>query len=125
MTTPSDRKYTQSHEWLKTDGDVVTIGVTRFAVDQLTDVTYAQMKPVGTKLGPGDVAGEIESVKATSDVYSVVGGVIAEVNTALDDDPSLINSDPYGKGWLVRVKASDLGPLETLMDSAAYDASIG
>lgn len=123
MTTPTDRKYTQTHEWLKADGDVITIGVTRFAVDQLTDVTYAQMKPVGTKLGPGDTVGEIESVKATSDIYSAVSGAIVEVNTALDDDPSLINADPYGKGWLVRVKASDLGPLETLMDSAAYDAT--
>lgn len=123
MSTPADRKYTQTHEWFKAEGDTVTVGVTRFAVEQLTDVTYAQMKPVGTKVGPGDTVGEIESVKATSDIYSAVGGAIVEVNPALDNDPSIINSDPYGKGWLVRIKATDIAPLETLMNSAAYDAS--
>ncbi|TVQ63055.1 MAG: glycine cleavage system protein GcvH [Phycisphaerales bacterium] len=123
MSTPTDRKYTESHEWLKVDGDVVTLGVTKFAVEELTDVTYAQMKGVGTDVDAGGPVGEIESVKATSDVYSAVPGEIVEVNGALDNDPGLINTDPYGAGWLVKIKASDLGPLESLMDAATYDAS--
>lgn len=123
MSTPNDRKFTESHEWLKAEGDIVTLGVTRFAVEELTDITYAQMKPVGTEIEAGGAVGEIESVKATSDVYSAVPGAIVEVNTALESDPGLINTDPYGAGWLVKIKAKDTGPLASLMDAAAYDAS--
>ena len=122
MSSPTDRKYTQSHEWHKPDGATVTLGITKFAVDELTDVTYVQMKPVGTRLSAGDSVGEVESVKATSDVYSAVGGEIIEINGALADDPSLVNTDPYGKGWLVKLRVSDSGPLSALMDGAAYDA---
>lgn len=122
MSSPTDRKYTQSHEWHKTDGTTVTLGITKFAVDELTDVTYVQMKPVGTRLSAGDSVGEVESVKATSDVYSAVGGEVIEINGALADDPSLVNTDPYGKGWLVKLRVSDASPLNALMDGAAYDS---
>lgn len=125
MPTPADRKYTESHEWVKDASGVVTLGVTQFAVDELTDITYVQMKAKGTKIAPGASVGEIESVKATSDIYSPVGGEIIEVNGALGDDPSLVNKDPYNAGWLVKIKATDVGPLAKLMDGAAYDKAHG
>lgn len=124
MSSPSDRKYTDSHEWAKAEGSIVTLGVTQHAVDALTDVTYVEMKPAGTKVQAGGVIGEIESVKATSDIYSPVAGEIVEVNKALSDDPSTVNSDPYGKGWLVKIKATDTAPLNALKDGAAYDKSL-
>lgn len=124
MSNPSDRKYAESHEWHLVDGDVVTIGITEHAVDQLTDVTFVEMKPAGTAVGAGDTVGEVESVKTTSDIYSGVAGEIVEVNDALSDSPELINSDPYGKGWLVRIKVSDKSGLDKLMDASAYDQSI-
>jgi glycine cleavage system H protein len=123
MPSPSDRVYSESHEWHKVEGDTVTLGLTQFAVNALTDVTYVEMKKPGFKLKPGDVIGEVESVKTTSDVYSLVGGEISEVNKALSDDPALLNSDPYGKGWLVKIKATDKAGLSKAMDSAKYDAA--
>mgnify|MGYP002403694950 CR=1 FL=1 len=124
MPNPADRKYAESHEWHQVNGDVVTIGITEHAVDQLTDITFVEMKPVGTTVSAGDTIGEVESVKTTSDIYSAVPGEIIEVNGALSDNPELINSDPYGKGWLVRIRVSDASGLDGLMDAAAYDASI-
>ncbi len=120
-STPADCKYTESHEWHKLEGDTVTIGITQFAVDELTDITYVELKSPGDAIDAGETIGEVESVKATSDIYSAVGGEIIEVNEALNDDPSLINSDPYTKGWLVKIKVSDASPLEDLMDKASYD----
>lgn len=122
MASPTDRVYSESHEWFKAQGDVVTIGITRFAVDALTDVTYAQMKAKGTAVKPGDSLGEIESVKTTSDVYSLVGGTIEEVNAEVAADPSILNSDPYEKGWLVRIRVSDKAGLSKAMDGATYDS---
>ena len=104
MSSPADRRYSDSHEWHKVEGDVVVLGISRFAVDALTDVTYVEMKKPGTKFKAGDVIGEVESVKTTSDVYAAIDGEIIEVNGALNDDPSLLNSDPFGKGWLVKLK---------------------
>jgi glycine cleavage system H protein len=120
-TTPEGLKCTESHEWHKLEGDVVTVGVTQFAVNELTDVTYAEMKDVGDEVEPGGAIGEIESVKATSDVYSAVGGEIVEVNDKVADDASILNSDPYGEGWLVKIKAADTAPLDDLMDAEEYD----
>lgn len=125
MSTPSGLKITDSHEWHKVDGDVVVIGITKHAVDELTDVTFVELKDAGETIGAGDEIGEVESVKATSDVYSAVGGEIAEVNQSVIDDPSLLNSDPYGAGWLVKVKAEDVSVLDGLTDSAAYDEQNG
>jgi glycine cleavage system H protein len=122
MAAPSDRVYSESHEWHKLDGDVLTLGLSKFAVDQLTDVTYAEMKPVGTKFKAGDSVGEVESVKATSDVYCAVPGEIVEVNKAVKDDPSLLNTDAYGNGWLVKIKVADKTGLAKLMDAKAYEA---
>ena len=122
IPTPSDRVYSESHEWHKSEGSTLTLGLTAFAVDQLTDVTYVQMKPVGTKFKAGESVGEVESVKTTSDVYSAVGGEITEVNAAAVADPSLLNTDPYGKGWLVKIKVTDNAGLAKCMDKAKYDA---
>jgi glycine cleavage system H protein len=121
MASPNDCRFSASHEWFKTDGDLVTVGITQFAADELTDITYVQMKPVGTRISAGGALGEVESVKTTSDVYSAVAGEIVEVNPALADDPSLLNSDPFGRGWLVRVRTADAKPLAGLMDQATYD----
>ena len=125
MPAPDDRRYSDSHEWHKPEGDLVVIGITQFAVDQLTDVTFVEMKPAGTNVGKGDAVGEVESVKTTSDIYSSVSGEIVEVNDELGDNPGLINEDCYGKGWLVKIKPSDPAELEGLMDAAAYTASGG
>lgn len=122
MSSPADCKYTDSHEWHRLDGDVVTLGITQFAVNELTDITYAELKKVGTQVKPGDSIGEVESVKATSDVYTAVGGEIIEINNTLSDDPSAVNNDPFRAGWLVKIRVSDTAPLESLMDGPAYDA---
>jgi glycine cleavage system H protein len=121
MQSPSDRRYSDSHEWFRLDGDVVTMGITKYAADELTDITYVELKPSGATISAGSPVGEVESVKTTSDVYSVVGGTIVEVNKTVSDDPSLLNSDPYAKGWLVKIKTSDSSPLKGLMDQATYD----
>lgn len=120
MNVPADRRYSETHEWHMLNGDVLTLGLTQFAVDQLTDVTFVEMKEVGATFEAGDSVGEVESVKTTSDVYCAAPGVVVEVNAALVADPSLLNSDPFGEGWLVRIKVSDASPLDALMDAAAY-----
>lgn len=125
MAMPTDRKYSETHEWFKLEGDTVTVGLTQFAVDQLTDVTFVEMKEAGTDVDAGDSVGEVESVKTTSDVYSVVGGTVAETNAAASDDPAILNSDPYEAGWLIKITASDTSALDGLMDAAAYEAAHG
>jgi glycine cleavage system H protein len=119
---PADRVYSDSHEWHKLDGSTLTLGITAFAVEQLTDVTYVGMKAKGTKIAAGGSAGEVESVKTTSDIYSAAAGEITEVNKAVVDDPSIINSDPYGRGWLVKIAVSDQSGLQSCMDAKAYAA---
>jgi len=120
--TPSDRKYSTSHEWHKMEGETLTLGLTQFAVDQLTDVTYVEMKKPGTKFKAGEIVGEVESVKTTSDIYCAVSGEVVEANAALGDDPSLLNTDPYGKGWLIKIRIADKAGATGLLDSKAYDA---
>mgnify|MGYP005841906655 CR=1 FL=1 len=124
MSTPNDRVYSESHEWFKVDDDIVTIGLTTYAVDQLTDVTFVEMQEPGTEVAPGESVGEVESVKTTSDIYTAAGGEIVEVNEALSDNPEMVNNDPYGDGWLVKIKISDRGNLDDCMDADAYDASL-
>ncbi len=124
MTIPTDRKYLDTHEWHQVEGNVVTnvvtIGITRFAADELTDITFVDLPPVGTVVEEGGEIGEIESVKATSELVTAIGGEIIEINQALADAPELVNSDPFDAGWMVKIKADDLAPLERLMDAAAY-----
>lgn len=125
MASPTNCKFTESHEWFRVDGDngdTVVVGITQFAANELTDVTYVQMKPAGTKVDSGASLGEVESVKTTSDIYSVLSGSIVEINLEVAKDPSLVNSDPFGKGWLVKVRSTETGKLGGLMDAATYDA---
>ncbi len=122
MSSPSDCRYSESHEWFRSDGDVVTMGITPHAAAELTDVTYVELRPAGTTLTAGDAVGEVESVKTTSDVYCAVGGEILEINDVAINDPAILNRDPQGDGWLVRIRATDLSPLENLMDGATYDS---
>jgi len=121
MPKPSEYRYTETHEWLDLDGDVVTLGITQYAADELTDVTYVELKPPRSTVLPGDPVGEVESVKTTSDIFTAVGGEIIEVNQRALSEPSVLNSDPYGGGWLVRIRTADPSPLDGLMDQATYE----
>lgn len=121
MPSSSELRYSDSHEWFRQDGDTITMGLTQYAANELTDITYVEMKPAGTSVAAGGSVGEVESVKTNSEIYSAVGGTITEVNKAAVADPSLLNSDPTGKGWLVKIKAADSSPLTKLMDQATYD----
>lgn len=124
MPSPADRTYSKTHEWHKFEGDTLTLGVTKFAVDALTDITYVQMKPVGTKFSAGGIVGEVESVKTTSDIYCAVAGEITAVNAALSDNPGLLNSDPFGAGWLLKIKVTDKAGAAGLLPAAKYDSEI-
>lgn len=117
---PDDRRYSDTHEWFKPDGDVVVMGITQFAADELTDITFVDLPPVGTSVEAGRPFGEIESVKATSDLVSGVSGEIIEVNTALANAPELVNNDPFGDGWMCRIRMSDPSALDMLRDAKAY-----
>lgn len=125
MPAPTDRKYLKSHEWHKADGDVVTIGITQFAADELTDITYVDLPALGSKVSANESFGEIESVKATGDLYSGVSGEVIEVNEELHNDPALVNTDPHGKGWMIKVKMSDPGELDKLLSPAQYMEQAG
>lgn len=104
------------------DGDTVTLGITQFAANELTDVTYVEMQPVGTIVAQNESAGEVESVKTTSDVMSAFGGEIIEINESVVDDPSLLNSDPFGNGWLAKIRIENASDGGQLMDQTAYDS---
>ena len=113
-------KYTEDHEWLDVDGDVATVGITHHAQDALGDVVFVDLPEVGKQLDAREIAGVVESVKAAADVYMPISGEITEVNEALRADPSLANSDPQGAGWFFKVRLSDAGQLDALMDETAY-----
>lgn len=120
--TPDDVRYAESDEWVKIEGDEVTVGLTDYAQDQLSDVVYVELPEVGDTLAKGDSYGVVESVKAASDMYMPLGGEITAVNKVLEDTPELVNEDPYGKGWMIRFKASDPSEADGLLDAKAYDA---
>lgn len=124
MAVPSDRKYSQTHEWFKAEGDQVTIGITQFAADELTDITFVDLPKVGARIEGGSRFGEVESVKATSELFSAVSGEVIAVNDRLADEPGLLNSDPFHAGWLLKLRCTDVSPLGKLMDAAAYDKMI-
>ena len=118
--TPSDRRYLETHEWHKLDGDTVTIGITQFAADELTDITFVSLPKPGTKVSANGRFGEVESVKATSDLYSGVGGTVVEANNALADNPGLVNTDPYGKGWMIKLKPDNPADVNRLLAVEDY-----
>lgn len=116
------RYYTEEHEWLDVDGDIATVGITDFAQGQLGDIVFVEVPDTGVELTAGGDAAVVESVKAASDVYAPVDGVVTEGNGQLEEDPSLVNSDPEGEGWFFRLKLSDDSQLQGLMNAAAYKA---
>lgn len=125
MGAPADRRYITTHEWHKLDGDVCTIGISQFAADELTDVTYVSLPAVGAEVVANQPFGEIESVKATSDLNSGVSGVVTEINGRLENSPELVNDDPFGEGWMIKLKVSDPAALDALLTAEAYEAQLG
>lgn len=124
---PADLKYTAEHEWVASaDAEgTVRLGITDFAQDALGDVVYVQMPEAGSSITANEVVGEVESTKSVSDIYAPVSGEVVAVNDALDSDPALINSDPYGEGWLLEVKLSDPAALESLLSASEYEQQVG
>jgi len=117
----SDLKFSQEHEWIRVDGDSGVVGITDYAQQQLGDIVFVELPEVGRQLAKGDEAAVVESVKAASEVYAIVGGEVTEVNGSLDDDPAQVNSDPMGGGWFFKIKIGDAGELDGLMDESAYE----
>jgi glycine cleavage system H protein len=120
MPAPSDRRYLETHEWHKLEGDVVTIGITQFAADELTDITFVALPKVGQALQANKPFGEIESVKATADLYSGVSGTVAATNADLNANPGLVNKDPYAGGWLIKVKVTSPADVDKLLSVDEY-----
>jgi glycine cleavage system H protein len=121
---PKNLRYAASHEWSYLEGDVCTLGITQFAVDQLTDVVYIELPDVGDHVFAGESFGEIESVKAVSDLYSPVNGEVSEINEKILDDPARVTSDPYGKGWMIKIKVEPGSNLDHLMTLEQYQKQI-
>lgn len=123
---PDDLRYTEEHEYVRKSGDgVAEVGITDYAQGELGDVVYVELPAVGTKLGKHDVFGTIEAVKAVSELFSPIAGEVVEINSRLDGEPALVNSDPYGAGWMIRLKPDDAGAVDALMDAASYKNHIG
>ena len=124
MPTPTDRRYTKEHEWVRLDDGVGTVGLTDYAQDQLGDIVYVDLPAPGTSVKQFDKLGEVESVKAVSDLYAPVSGEVVDVNEAVNDHPELVNESPYEEGWLVRVRLADPAELEALLTPEQYDALV-
>ncbi len=122
---PADRRYTTEHEWIKPEGEHYVVGITAFAQDQLGDIVYVELPKVGDEIEAGKTFGVIESVKTASDLYAPVSGVVVEVNGELADQPQNINDDPYERGWMVKVRATDAGQLEQLLTAKQYSDQTG
>ena len=118
----SELKYTEEHEWIRVEGDVGTVGISDFAQEQLGDVVFVELPEIGRNVAPGDEAAVIESVKAASELYAPVSGEVIEVNSALNDAPELVNSDPTGDGWFIKIRLTNADEVEALMDESAYAA---
>jgi glycine cleavage system H protein len=125
MNIPADLRYNPTHEWVRLEGDIATVGITHHAQEELTDVVFVELPAVGRAVDGGDPTAVVESVKAASDIYAPVGGEIVEANAAVESDPSLVNSDPYGDGWIFKIRVKDVSAVEAMMDAAGYAAHIG
>jgi len=128
MNIPNQLKYTEEHEWISVDGDIVTVGITDFAQSELGELVYVEVDTLGESVDKGDVFGTVEAVKTTSELFMPVSGEVLEFNTEIDenegDNPAVINEDPYGAGWIVKIKMSDSSELEDLLDAGAYEEII-
>lgn len=125
MNIPPELKYTKDHEWIRIDGDTITIGITDFAQGELGDIVYVDVETVDETLDIEEVFGTVEAVKTVSDLFLPVSGEIIEFNEALEDEPEKVNTDPYGEGWMIKVKCSDLSQLDDLISAGEYKAIIG
>jgi len=121
MSTPEDNRYAKSHEYVHLEGDIGTIGITEYAQKELGDVVFVELPQVGIELEAGDELGSIESVKAVSELFSPVSGEVIEINELLADNPALVNTDPFGDGWMVRIKLTDVTEVDELMSAEEYD----
>ena len=124
MQFPEDLRYSSEHEWVRVDGSIAEVGITDFAQDTLGDIVYVQLPEIGAAVVRNATCAEVESTKSVSDIYAPVSGTVVEVNEALTTTPELLNSDPYGAGWIFRVEMSDAAEPDSLMDSAAYQAMV-
>ena len=122
MDIPAELRYSSDHEWVRIDGTTVTIGITEYAQDALGDVVFVEMPDSGLAVAAGDSFSEVESTKSVSDIYAPITGSITEINAALESQPELLNSDPYGEGWICRIEVADAAELDGLMDAEAYRA---
>lgn len=125
MNFPENLKYTEDHEWIKVEGDTALVGITDYAQKELGDIVFVDVTTEGETLGAGEVFGNIEAVKTVSELMLPAGGEILELNPALADDPALVNKDPYGQGWIIKVKLTDAAAVASLMSAADYKAKIG
>lgn len=125
MNVPSDLRYNSSHEWVRLEGDIATVGISDHAQEELTDVVFVELPLVGRAVDAGDPTAVVESVKAASDIYAPVGGEVVEVNPDVEADPALVNTDPYGRGWIFKLRVKNVADVEGLLDAAAYTAQIG
>ena len=124
MNIPAELKYTKDHEWVKIDGDVATVGITEFAQSELGDIVYVEIETVGETIDQEEVFGSVEAVKTVSDLFMPLSGEILEFNENLESNPELVNSDPYGEGWMIKVKLSDTSQIDGLLDASAYEGII-
>jgi glycine cleavage system H protein len=124
MNFPGELRYTKDHEWMSLDGDTAIVGITDFAQRELGDIVYVEVETVGKQLDAGAVFGTVEAVKTVSDLYLPVSGTITELNPALANSPELVNNDPYGEGWMVKMNISNVADIETLMDAKAYEEMV-
>jgi len=125
MNFPESLRYTKEHEWIRLEGNVATIGITDFAQHELGDIVYVEIETLGQELQSGDVFGTVEAVKTVSDLYLPVDGSITEINPKLNSNPELVNTDPYGEGWMVKMKVNNEADVNNLMDAAAYQGVVG
>ncbi len=125
MNFPADLKYTSDHEWVKLEGNIATIGITDFAQRELGDIVYVDINTLGKEVNEHDVFGTVEAVKTVSDLFMPVTGKIMEINKKLDTDPELVNSDPYGDGWMVKIEVANAADVEGLLSADAYKAQVG
>lgn len=125
MSIPVDLKYTKDHEWVSLEGDIATVGITHFAQKELGDIVYVEVETLDQTLEKDEVFGTVEAVKTVSDLFLPLSGEIVDFNTGLEDDPELVNSDPYGAGWMIKIKVSDLAEVDTLLTAEGYKELIG
>jgi glycine cleavage system H protein len=125
MNTPDNLKYTKDHEWVSVEGDIATVGITDFAQGELGDIVFVEIETQDEDLSQEDVFGSIEAVKTVSDLFMPVSGTVVEVNEEIDGNPEIVNADPYGEGWLIKVRIKDASELDQLMDAEAYKELIG